>query len=55
MTRCKFPIGEPNKKDFKFCEDKAGIGSPYCDEHHELCYVCTKNFVFQKETLVKKR
>jgi len=36
---CCWPIGEPGKKDFRFCDDPSVIGKPYCEEHARLAYV----------------
>ncbi|MBS0644263.1 MAG: GcrA cell cycle regulator [Proteobacteria bacterium] len=36
---CCWPIGEPGKKDFRFCDDASVPGKPYCDEHAKLAYV----------------
>jgi GcrA cell cycle regulator len=36
---CCWPIGEPGKKDFRFCDDPSVVGKPYCDEHARLAYV----------------
>ncbi len=31
---CRWPIGEPEDKDFHFCADKKrDPGMPYCEEH----------------------
>lgn len=38
-SRCRFPIGEPKKPDFHFCgKQKIDKKSPYCNEHHAICY-----------------
>ena len=36
---CCWPIGEPGKKDFRFCDDVSAPGKPYCEEHAKLAYV----------------
>lgn len=36
---CQWPIGEPGKKDFRFCDDASIPGKSYCDEHIKLAYV----------------
>ena len=36
---CCWPIGEPGKKDFRFCDDASVPGKPYCEEHAKLAYV----------------
>ena len=36
---CCWPIGEPGKRDFRYCDDASVPGKPYCDEHAKLAYV----------------
>jgi GcrA cell cycle regulator len=36
---CCWPIGEPGKKDFRFCDDPSVVGKPYCEEHARVAYV----------------
>jgi len=36
---CCWPIGEPGKKDFRFCDDFSMAGKPYCEAHARLAYV----------------
>jgi GcrA cell cycle regulator len=36
---CCWPIGEPGKKDFRFCDDLSLAGKPYCEAHARLAYV----------------
>jgi GcrA cell cycle regulator len=35
---CCWPIGEPGTPAFRFCDDPAPLGVPYCDEHGQLAY-----------------
>lgn len=38
--RCCFPLGEPGKSGFRFCDDViTTLKSPYCDEHRKLAFV----------------
>jgi GcrA cell cycle regulator len=37
-TACCWPIGEPRVKGFRFCDDTALIGGPYCAAHHTVAY-----------------
>lgn len=37
-SRCCFPIGEPRRPGFRFC-DAAVERPPYCAEHRALCFV----------------
>jgi GcrA cell cycle regulator len=36
---CCWPIGEPGRKDFRFCDDVSAPGKPYCEDHAKLAYV----------------
>ena len=36
---CRYPIGDPKSKDFKFCGAKAKTDKPYCVDHCRICYV----------------
>jgi GcrA cell cycle regulator len=38
-TTCCWPVGEPGRKDFRFCDDAAVPGKPYCEEHCRIGYV----------------
>ena len=35
---CCWPIGEPGTRVFRFCDDRALAGKPYCVEHAKLAY-----------------
>ena len=35
---CKWPIGDPGDKDFRFCGRKTMPGIPYCDKHACMAY-----------------
>ena len=35
---CRWPLGEPEDLDFKFCGRKCAEGLIYCTEHHSLAY-----------------
>ena len=35
---CCWPIGEPGTRTFRFCDDRAVAGKPYCEEHAKLAY-----------------
>ncbi len=36
---CCWPIGEPGTKSFRFCDDGASQGKPYCAQHAAIAYV----------------
>jgi GcrA cell cycle regulator len=38
-TPCCWPIGEPGKPSFHFCNAAAVTGKPYCEEHAAIAYV----------------
>jgi GcrA cell cycle regulator len=38
-TPCCWPIGEPGKPSFHFCNAAAATGKPYCEEHASIAYV----------------
>jgi GcrA cell cycle regulator len=39
VATCCWPIGEPGTRSFRFCDDPAEAGKPYCAEHARLAYV----------------
>ena len=39
IAACCWPIGEPGTASFRFCDDDALNGKPYCAAHAELAYV----------------
>jgi len=38
-TTCCWPIGDPGTASFRFCDDGAMTGKPYCVQHAALAYV----------------
>ena len=36
---CCWPLGEPGRPGFRFCDAVADGGKPYCGEHRALAYV----------------
>jgi GcrA cell cycle regulator len=38
-TPCCWPIGEPGRPSFHFCNDPAIPGKPYCEPHASIAYV----------------
>jgi hypothetical protein len=34
---CRFPVGRPNERGFKFCGEAADFPGPYCAMHSRLC------------------
>ena len=37
-AQCRFPIGDPLRKDFQFCSSAAILGKVYCKSHCVLAY-----------------
>jgi len=38
-STCCWPIGDPGTASFRFCDDGAMAGKPYCAQHAALAYV----------------
>lgn len=36
---CSWPLGEPGTASFRFCDDDAQPGKPYCERHAAVAYV----------------
>jgi GcrA cell cycle regulator len=36
--QCRWPIGEPREKGFRFCDEQAEPGRPYCEAHVAVAY-----------------
>jgi GcrA cell cycle regulator len=39
LAVCCWPIGEPGTPSFRFCDEEAIVGKPYCAQHAQLAYV----------------
>jgi len=37
--QCRFPIGDPREKSFRFCGEPAKAGSSYCPACHAVAYL----------------
>lgn len=35
---CQWPIGNPGEEDFRFCDQTAEAGRPYCNGHCAMAY-----------------
>ena len=46
---CQWPFGDPQDKDFYFCEDKTLEGKPYCKKHCNIAYVDERELKKAKE------
>ena len=39
---CKWPIGDPKKPDFHFCEKAVDVTVTYCPEHRAKAYTAAR-------------
>ncbi len=47
---CRWPIGEPEDKDFHFCGKQTTMGKPYCPDHCQEAYTSLKELMEQPNT-----
>lgn len=47
INSCRWPIGDPKDKDFRFCGKTAITGKPYCPEHCKIAYTSLKELASQ--------
>ena len=40
--QCRWPVGDPDSGDFRFCGEKCFVGKPYCFEHCKVAYQFTQ-------------
>ena len=52
FSTCQWPIGDPQEKDFHFCEADTVAGKPYCQSHCDVAYIDEKEL--KKEKKLKK-
>jgi len=55
FAECQWPIGDPQEKDFYFCEASTVSGKPYCQKHCDLAYIDEKELKKEKEAQKQKR
>tara|TARA_E500000178_G_scaffold22822_1_gene21206 strand:+ start:602 stop:787 length:186 start_codon:yes stop_codon:yes gene_type:complete len=49
FSNCQWPIGDPQEKEFHFCEEKTVSGKPYCQSHCDVAYIDEKELKKEKE------
>ena len=49
FSDCQWPIGDPQEKDFHFCEEETFTGKPYCKEHCDVAYIDERELKKEKE------
>ena len=52
---CQWPIGDPQEKDFHFCDANTVGEKPYCPQHCEIAYIDEKELKKQKEVQKQRR
>ena len=55
FTSCQWPIGDPQEKDFLFCDSLTVVGKPYCQEHCEIAYIDERELKREKEAQKNRR
>ena len=55
FSNCQWPIGDPQEKDFSFCEVSTVVGKPYCQEHCDVAYIDEKELKREKEAQKNRR
>ena len=53
FSSCQWPIGDPQEKDFHFCEADTVAGKPYCQSHCDVAYIDEKELKKEKESSKK--
>ena len=53
FTTCQWPIGDPQEKDFHFCDASTAAGKPYCHQHCEVAYIDEKEL--KKEKMAQRQ
>ena len=49
FTSCQWPYGDPQEKEFHFCEADTVAGKPYCQTHCDVAYIDEKELNIEKE------
>ena len=55
FSDCQWPIGDPQEKDFHFCEAEPLTGKPYCKEHCDVAYIDERELKKEKEAQKNRR
>ena len=51
----QWPIGDPQEKDFRFCDADIIIGKPYCQQHCDIAYIDEKELRKEKEAQKQRK
>ena len=52
FSSCQWPIGDPQEKDFHFCDTANVVGKPYCQQHCDLAYIDERELKKEKEVAI---
>ena len=55
FSTCQWPNGDPQEKDFHFCESKTVVGKPYCEYHCNIAYIDERELKREKEAQKQRR
>ena len=55
FERWQWPIGDPQEKDFHFCDADNVIVKPYCQQQCDTAYIDEKELKKEKEAQKQKR
>ena len=55
FSSCQWPIGDPQEKEFHFCEAQTVTGKPYCQSHCDIAYIDEKELKKEKEAQKNRR
>ena len=55
FSSCQWPIGDPQEKEFHFCEADTLSGKPYCKAHCDVAYIDEKELKKEKEAQKNRR
>ena len=55
FSNCQWPIGDPQEKDFHFCEADTSTGKPYCKDHCDTAYIDERELKKEKDAQKNRR
>ena len=55
FSSCQWPIGDPQEKNFHFCDATNLDGKPYCQQHCDLAYIDERELKKEKEAQKNRR
>ena len=55
FSECQWPIGDPQEKEFHFCEASTVTGKPYCKQLCDVAYIDERELKKEKEAQKNRR